>query len=147
MNRQVLFICTGNYYRSRFAELLFNHLAPSQGLPWRAFSRGIAIERGLHNVGPIAQSALAALSERGVALEEEHRFPLPLAEADFAAASHVVALKDDEHRPLMLERFPAWLERVEFWRVHDIDEVHPSEALPAIGRLVEELMARLGQKA
>jgi protein-tyrosine phosphatase len=28
----MLFLCTGNYYRSRFAELLFNHLAKQRGL-------------------------------------------------------------------------------------------------------------------
>ena len=27
----VLFLCTGNYYRSRFAEILFNHAAQSGG--------------------------------------------------------------------------------------------------------------------
>ena len=39
----LLFICTGNYYRSRFAEAVFNHHAKQRGLPWRAFSRGLAI--------------------------------------------------------------------------------------------------------
>ena len=36
----VLFLCSGNYYRSRFAEIFFNWLAPQQGLNWRAESRG-----------------------------------------------------------------------------------------------------------
>ena len=36
----VLFLCTGNYYRSRFAESLFNSVAGKMGLPWRASSRG-----------------------------------------------------------------------------------------------------------
>jgi hypothetical protein len=37
----MLFLCTGNYYRSRFAELLFNHLAKQRGLDWQATSRGL----------------------------------------------------------------------------------------------------------
>ena len=48
--KRVLFLCTGNYYRSRFAEILFNQLAPTRGLNWRADSRGLArlweLERG-----------------------------------------------------------------------------------------------------
>ena len=33
---RVLFLCTGIYYRSRFAEHFFNWLAETDGLPWRA---------------------------------------------------------------------------------------------------------------
>ncbi len=42
----VLFLCAGDYYRSRFAECLFNSVAGKVGLPWRATSRGLALERG-----------------------------------------------------------------------------------------------------
>ena len=42
---KLLFICTGNYYRSRFAEMLFNTLAREGHLQWIAESRGIASER------------------------------------------------------------------------------------------------------
>jgi protein-tyrosine-phosphatase len=39
--KTVLFLCTGNYYRSRFAEALFNSVAGKMGLPCRASSRGL----------------------------------------------------------------------------------------------------------
>lgn len=143
MTAQVLFLCTGNYYRSRFAELLFNHLAPIHNLPWRAFSRGIAIELGVDNHGPIAASTLAALAGRGVVLEEKHRFPMPLAEADLHSATHIVALKRDEHLPMLAKKYPGWVERVEFWHVHDIDQTHPKDALPQIEREVVGLLERL----
>ena len=45
--KTVLFLCTGNYYRGRFAEVLFNSVAGKMGLPWRATSRGLALERGV----------------------------------------------------------------------------------------------------
>jgi hypothetical protein len=44
-HKTVLFLCTGNYYRSRFAEALFNSVAGKMGLPWRASSRGLAPSR------------------------------------------------------------------------------------------------------
>lgn len=34
---QVLFLCTGNYYRSRFAEALFNYRTTTELLAWSAF--------------------------------------------------------------------------------------------------------------
>ena len=55
MSRTVLFLCTGNYYRSRYAEELFNDLARSAGLGWTAASRGLAVEElGRWNVGPVS---------------------------------------------------------------------------------------------
>jgi protein-tyrosine-phosphatase len=37
----VLFVCTRNTYRSRFAEAFFNHATTREGLPFRAESRGL----------------------------------------------------------------------------------------------------------
>ena len=64
--KSVLFLCTGNYYRSRFAEVLFNSVADRMGLPWRASSRGLALERGVNNVGPMAVDAGKVLEAMGV---------------------------------------------------------------------------------
>jgi protein-tyrosine-phosphatase len=50
--QRVLFLCTGNYYRSRYAEELFNHIARAEGLGWRAFSCGAAEQAFPENVGP-----------------------------------------------------------------------------------------------
>jgi protein-tyrosine phosphatase len=54
----VLFLCTGNYYRSRYAEVLFNSVAGKMSLAWKASSRGLALERGVNNVGPMEVSAV-----------------------------------------------------------------------------------------
>src|SRR5947207_1045885 len=106
-HRTVLFLCTGNYYRSRFAECLFNSVAGKMSLPWRASSRGLALERGVNNVGPMAASAVKALEARGLrAVPELGRFPTQVAVEDFEMAHWIVALKEAEHRPLLHERFP-----------------------------------------
>jgi protein-tyrosine phosphatase len=135
----VLFLCTGNYYRSRFAEVLFNSVAGKMGLPWRASSRGLALERGVNNVGPMEVSAVKALEARGLrAVAEFGRFPTQATVGDFEAARWVVALKEAEHLPLLQERYPAWAEKVEFWDVDDGPEV-----LGLIEREVMDLAARL----
>jgi predicted translation initiation factor SUI1 len=137
--RSVLFLCTGNYYRSRFAEVLFNSVADRMGLPWRASSRGLALERGVNNVGPMAASAVKALQARGLRVAAEfYRFPIQVAVEDFEAAHWIIALKEAEHLPLLQERFPAWAERVEFWHVDDAPDV-----LDLIEREVMDLAARL----
>ncbi len=145
--RTVLFLCTGNYYRSRFAELLFNALAAARRLPWRAESAGLALERGIHNVGPIAATALAALEALGHAPPEEHRFPQPVREADLARADLVIALKRAEHHPLLRERFGGWEDRVVYWHVHDTDQAPPQQALAEIEQLVRDLLEVLATAA
>jgi predicted translation initiation factor SUI1 len=138
-HKSVLFLCTGNYYRSRFAEVLFNSTAQMMGLGWRATSKGLALETGINNIGPIAVSAVRALEALGVRdVVAVNRFPASATVADFENADFVVALKREEHLPLLQERFPAWVEKVEFWQV---DDAPP--ALQLIEREVMNLAARL----
>ena len=146
----VLFLCTGNYYRSRFAEELFNFLAPVECPGWSAASRGIAVDLGSQNVGPIAKATARALRERGMSFDPDRaRTPLQLQTADLEAADHIVALKYAEHFPLMAKRFPLWTtavggSRIEYWHVHDVDKMAPEEALPIIEGEVIGLLRRLG---
>jgi translation initiation factor 1 len=137
--KTVLFLCTGNYYRSRFAEILFNSVAGKMGLPWKASSKGLALERGVNNVGSMAVSAVKALEAMGVRTADAvARFPMQATVDDFALADWIVALKQAEHLPLMRERFPAWVEKVEFWHVDDAPEV-----LGLIEQEVMRLVARI----
>src|SRR5438874_7711006 len=138
-HKTVLFLCTGNYYRSRFAEIMFNSIAGKMGLPWRASSRGLALERGVNNVGPMAVSAISGLEALGVRADDAiTRMPAQVATDDLDGAAIVVALKQTEHFPLLQERFPAWAEKVEFWHVDDAPEV-----LGLIEQEVNGLVARL----
>jgi predicted translation initiation factor SUI1 len=137
--KSVLFLCTGNFYRSRFAEVLFGSVAGKLGLPWTATSRGLAPDCVTRNVGPMAPSAVAALQALGVrAAAECSRLPVPVTLADLEAADRVIALKRDEHLLMLEEYFPAWVEKVEFWHVDDAPG-----ALPLIERAVMDLTARL----
>jgi predicted translation initiation factor SUI1 len=123
-HKTVLFLCTGNYHRSRFAEALFNSVAGRIGLPWLASSRGLALERGVNNIGPMAPSAIKALKAMGICAGDAcARAPAPVTAEDFATADRIVALKRDEHLPLLQERFPPWSDQVEFWHVDDAPEV------------------------
>jgi translation initiation factor 1 len=139
IHKSILFLCTGNYYRSRFAEVLFNSTSQTMGLAWRATSKGLALETGFNNVGPMAVSAVRALETLGIRdAGAVTRFPASATAADFENADFVVALKREEHLPLLQERFPAWVDKVEFWQVDDAPA-----ALKLIEREIMNLTARL----
>ena len=109
------------------------------GLPWRASSRGLALERGVNNVGPMAASAITALEALGVrAADAVVRLPVQVTINDLEGAKRIIALKHAEHLPLLQDRFPAWVEEVEFWHVDDAPEV-----LGLIEREVMGLVARI----
>jgi protein-tyrosine phosphatase len=145
--RMVLFLCTGNYYRSRFAELLFNALAMENGLAWQADSRGLALEKGVHNIGPISVTAVNTLRILGVHLPGTARHPLQVQEQDFRQAALVIALKEAEHRPYVSERYPAWVNTIEYWHVHDGHPTAVYNPLTEIEREVRRLIQRLSHPA
>lgn len=141
--KRVLFLCTGNYYRSRFAEELFNHHAQRLGMSWRAFSCALAIERGSSNVGAISRYTVEALADRGIKLPDPIRPPLQCSIGDFDLADVVIAMKEVEHRELIKARFAAWGRHVIYWHVHDIDAASPEETIEVIDQLVRNLVGDL----
>jgi protein-tyrosine phosphatase len=139
--KRLLFICTGNFYRSRFAEAVFNHLAEERGLRWWAFSRGLAIHWA---EGFISEHTRHALAERGINLRHTGAGRVQLSEADLQSADLIIALKDEEHRPMLTNLFPAWPAKVVFWDVSDLPH-SPDVALPAIEQEVRKLADELEQ--
>jgi protein-tyrosine phosphatase len=138
--QQILFICSGNYYRSRYAEVVFNHYATHAGLSWSAASRGFRLHA--QNVGPMSPHTVRALEAAGLDFDRL-RWPMVLAEQDLQQASRVIALKEAEHRAMMRAYFPAWEDRIEYWSIHDIDVAQPEVALvelhASIQRLIQDI--------
>jgi protein-tyrosine phosphatase len=140
--KQVLFICSANYYRSRLAEYLFNWMAEDVGLGWSADSRGLLVDYW-GDLGPISPHTVDALNYRGIRANGTHRRPRQLEETDLANSDLIVAVKEAEHRTLMAEQFPEWEDRVEYWHVDDLDCAGPDEAIPVLEELVQSLVHRL----
>ena len=138
--REILFICTGNYYRSRYSEALFNHEASRRGLDWRAFSRGLAIHLAPPGLSP---HAFRRLQERGIPRDGTGANPVQVQEADFQRAARVVALKETEHRPLMAWLHPGWENRIAYWEISDLDAATAGVALTAIEARVLALIGEL----
>lgn len=143
--RKVLFLCSGNYYRSRFAEILFNSLAAQSNLNWEATSCGLVVDIPNGNVGPISPHTVDALTARSILLAEEDRAPIQVTAEDLADADLIIAVKEGEHRPMLAQRFPGWEARAVYWQVHDLDLADADEALTAIEAHVHELIQHLSE--
>jgi translation initiation factor 1 len=137
--KMVLFLCSGNYFRSRFAEILFNHIARKFGLAWQAASRDLALEQGVNNVGSVAALVHQGLVQRGIkAADALSRMPQAVTEIDLEKADRVVALNETEHLPLLQTYSTTVRAKIEYWHMEDAPE-----ALAQIEEQVNDLIARL----
>ncbi len=138
-----LFVCTGNFYRSRHAEAFFNWHATKLDLRHRAFSRGLLTSLVADEPTLISRDTQRRMGELGIPMHLTGEAPTQLRRRDLERAHHTIALKRDEHYAMMLESHPEWADRIDYWAVHDIDCAHPDEALPQIEKQVLELVQKL----
>ncbi len=141
---RILFVCTGNYYRSRFAEEYFNHLAEKNELCWEATSKGLSQNMpSLNNPGPISVHTLKALSDRKIEGIGVNRYPRPMEKSDFANNDRIIAMSEIEHKPMIKSRYLAHSERVEYFEVGDLPIEDPDTALGKIALIVEDLIKEM----
>jgi protein-tyrosine phosphatase len=133
----ILFICTGNFYRSRFAEAVFNYHAEQQRLPWTALSRGLAVHL---TEGYLSSFAAEALLDRQINLRYTGRERVQLSEDDLLKADRSIAMDRIEHHPMMQDQFPAWADRIDYWDVPDIPRRPFKDALREIEQNVIRLL-------
>jgi protein-tyrosine phosphatase len=121
--KKILFLCTGNYYRSRFCEYFFNDLALKQGKNWTAISRGLNVDPKSGNVGAVSIDVIEALEFYGIKVETcSLRNPMQVQPEDLENVDKVVAVDEVAHRPLVKTKLPQWQEKIEYWQVKDLDE-------------------------
>jgi protein-tyrosine phosphatase len=135
-HKRVLFLCSGNYYRSRLAEILFNHEAAAAGIPWVADSRGMLAAGELKGMSEHAASYLKVAGLDRL-LAEEPRDPLVADIEDLTGSDLVVGMCREEHKSMVEQKFLAVAKamhktgRLRYWHVYDI----PGRP-PAIVRLL-----------
>ncbi len=124
--KQVIFICTANYYRSRLAEELFNHYVSETNLSWEAISRGVFDGSGLKGISPVAFEYLE--NRELSSYVDSTRSPIALKVSDIERAKLLVAMNREEHEPMLHEKFgqiPRILvqkKRLRYWNVCDLPE-------------------------
>jgi low molecular weight protein-tyrosine phosphatase len=140
-DKKILFVCTGNYYRSRFAESYFNWKAGNSALPWQAVSRGLLPVPGRKGISQMAQQELAIM---GVPESRTISDPQQLTKQDLLTSDYVVILDEEEHRPMMEQQFPGMtLNNVQYWHIHDFPYMQVHEACSAMAAKIDSLVIEL----
>lgn len=140
--KRILFICTGNYYRSRFAEAVFNFSAMENKLNWTATSRGLAT----YLVGDdnfLSGVVTQALRDRNIPASFTSPLCRQISEQDFWVSDTLIAIDRAEHRPLMDRYYHDWVDKVTYWDISDVGELSPENAIPRIEKNVHELIRSL----
>ena len=143
---RVLFLCTGNYFRSRFSQALLQQLIEinqaTGGL--QIDSAGLKVDPSSGNVGPMAPEAISALQDRGVTIDPASlASPKQVTEADLDAADVVVAVDEAAHRPMVQQQFTAWENRIRFWMVKDLGEEDGVDPIAQLEHRVQQLFDEL----
>ena len=124
LKKRVLFVCSGNYYRSRLAEILFNHEATASGIAWAADSRGLLDTKDLKGLSDQAARYLKQVKLEN--LTDDPRNPLTMDLEDFTGADLVVAMCEGEHRSMIEQKFASIAKamlnagKLRYWNVHDV---------------------------
>ena len=136
---QVLFICTENFYRSRYAEMLFNHTSKDYMLKWTSFSRGF---RSSDREAPISRHTMRGLTNKGI-YPSQVRYPIKLTPADLALAHRIILMDEQEHRSMLESEFSEWSDYVDYWNIQDIEFKHPDIALEQLDQKIDLLIGSL----
>lgn len=142
--RWLCFLCTGNYYRSRYAEERFNFLARQANLDLRADSRALhRYPHRLMNPGFMSASAIRRLELHGIPVRGRRREPLPLTAEEVPDFTRFIALDQEEHEPLVERYFPDLA--VDYWSVPDLDRLDFELACDRMDQAVDALIAEYRQ--
>jgi protein-tyrosine phosphatase len=140
----ILFLCTANYYRSRFAEMYFNHLAEKVRIAARADSAGLEMrEWRSFNPGKLSVHTVAALEHLGIEVPRPYREPKQFMPDLLESFARCIALSDSEHRPMATKHFPEVVDEFEFWTVEDLEFESAESALGRIMKNVQALVDEL----
>ena len=74
--------------------------------------------------------------QRGIKRQHTSEDLNALTSLDLIETHLAIAMCEAEHRPMMMEKYPLWVDHVIYWRVRDLPDSQPSEAIPEIERQV-----------
>lgn len=143
MNNKVLFLGVTNHCASRFAEIMFNHLAAEQLLNYCSFSRGVLIK---HQEDPIDPRTVNALTARGVLMTSNLRAPAFLKSRDLKNSEFIVLISGSELAHRLDRASDMENKQIIIWNFCDASSLPSYELYPALEAEVYLLIRRLQQQ-
>ena len=74
--------------------------------------------------------------QRGIKPRHTSVDPNALTSLDLIDADLAIAMCEAEHRPMMIEKYPLWVDHLIYWHVRDLPYCQASEAILEIERQV-----------
>lgn len=142
MNNRVLFLGVTNHCASRFAEIMFNHIASEQLLSCYSVSRGVRVKHQNEAIDPRTINALMA---RGIPLSTNLRSPTTLRQSDLNDSEYIILVSGRElahriNRTVKIEE-----KTIIKWNFDNIGSLSPYELYPRLEAEVYLLVRRLQQ--
>ena len=97
--KKILFVCTANIHRSRFAEEVFNHLAIQDNKEYRAFSAGLRV--GDFSYREIYYPALEHLESFNIKPIRPKESSMHIDDVILEDYYKIICMDKNEHKPMV----------------------------------------------
>ena len=134
----ILFVCTANIFRSRFAEEVFNFLAAEERIPAKAFSAGLKV--GEYHVRKIHRPALEQLDKLNIKPKRPNELSVHIDEVQLTKYNQLICMDKAEHKPMVLSNLKLKEFNFEYWDIIDEPKVLSDVSLPICYSKVKELL-------
>ena len=139
--KKILFVCTANIFRSRFAEEVFNSLATDSSSSLIAFSAGMKV--GEFTTRKIYYPALEQLKRYNIKPIRENELSTHIDDLNLDEYDRIICMDEPEHKPMVEENTNLKGRDVEYWNIVDIPEEDSRVSLPMCYEKVNELFSEM----
>lgn len=138
---KVCFVCTGNYYRSRFAEAVFNFLSKECGESHIAKSRGLnisAADKTAREYGELSPYTKNKMDDLEIPRNLTSKKRKSISKKDLDEFDIIVIMDRSEHFKMVKEFIGEDKDMIEaaknfkYWAIKDVSDWEPEETLGAI---------------
>ena len=138
---RILFVCTGNIFRSRFAEEVFNHLCKTKNVNATAFSAGLKV--GKYRQRKMYKPALIELKRLEIIPSRSDEDSIHINDIDISIYDQIICMDRQEHKPMVDSNQFLSSYAIKYWDIVDMPKVSSQISLPKCYKKVDELVKQL----